>query len=55
MILACDSAVSVRVDKIVMTSNVLPLNFAPNQASSSKIQMLTSYWQYYEVDSLKRS
>ena len=52
MILACDSAVSVQIK---VTSNVLPLHFAPSQASSSQNSNLDSYLQYSEVDSLKPS
>ena len=55
MILACDSAVSVRVKKIVMTSNVLSLHFAISQARSSQNLNVDSYLQYCEVDSLKPS
>ena len=44
-----------RVKKIVMTSNVLPLHFAPSQASSSQNSNVESYLQYCEVDSLKSS
>ena len=44
-----------RVKKIVMTSNVLPLHFAPSQASSSQNSNVDSYLQYCEVDSLKPS
>ena len=32
----CDSAVLKKVRKISMTSNILPLHFAPSQASSSQ-------------------
>ena len=35
-ILDCDSAVLKKVKKISMTSNVLPLHFAPSQASSGQ-------------------
>ena len=42
-----------RVKKIVMTSNVLPLHFAPSQASSIQNSNVESYLQYCEVDSLK--
>ena len=38
-----------------MTSNVLPLHFAPSQASSSQNSNVESYLQYCEVDSLKPS
>ena len=38
-----------------MTSNVLPLHFAPNQASSSQNSNVDSYLQNCEVDSLKPS
>jgi hypothetical protein len=38
-----------------MTSNVLPLHFAPSQASSSQNSNLDSNLQYCEVDSLKKS
>ena len=38
-----------------MTSNVLPLHFAPSQASSSQNSNVDSYLQYCEVDSLKPS
>ena len=38
-----------------MTSNVLPLLFAPSQASSRQNSNLDSYLQYCEVDSLKPS
>jgi hypothetical protein len=44
-----------RLKKIVMTNNVLPLHFAPSQASSSQNSNVDSYLQYYEVDSLKSS
>ena len=40
-IMDCESAVMKKVKKISMTSNVLPLHFAPSQASQAKIQMLT--------------
>ena len=45
-ILDCDSAVLKKVKKISMASNVLPLHFAPSQATAqAKIQMLaTSSW-----------
>ena len=36
-----------------MTSNVLPLHFAPSQASSSQNSNVDSYLQYCEVGSLK--
>ena len=38
-----------------MSSNVLPLHFAPSQASSSQNLNVDSYLQYCEVDSLKPS
>ena len=38
-----------------MTSNVLPLHFAPRQASSSQNSNVDSNLQYCEVDSLKPS
>ena len=44
-----------RVKKISMTSNVLPLHFAPSQASSSQYSNVDSDLQYCEVDSLKPS
>ena len=44
-----------RAMKISMTSNVLPLHFAPSQASSRQNSNVDSYLQYCEVDSLKRS
>ena len=44
-----------RAKKISMTSNVLPLHFAPSQASSSQNSNVDSYLQYCEVDSLNRS
>ena len=37
----------------VWLSNVLPLHFAPSQASSSQNLNVDSYLQYFEVDSLK--
>ena len=37
------------------TINVLPLHFAPSQASSSQNSNVDSYLQYCEVDSLKPS
>ena len=42
------------VKKISMTSNVLPLHFAPSQTSSSQNSNVDSYLQYCEVDSLKQ-
>ena len=50
MILACDSAVSVQSKE---NFNVLPLHFAPSQASSSQNSNVDGYLQYCEVDSLK--
>ena len=43
-----------RAKKISMTSNVLPIHFAPSQASSSQNSNVDSYLQYCEVDSLKQ-
>ena len=36
-----------------ITINVLPLHFAPSQASSSQNSNIESYFQYYQVDFLK--
>ena len=44
-----------RAKKISMTINVLPLHFAPSQASSSQNSNVDSYLQHCEVDSLKCS
>ena len=60
MILACDSAATVQGkenfnDCLLVTSNVLPLHFAPSQASSNQNSSVDSYLQYCEVDSLKPS
>ena len=55
MILGRYSAVSVQSKKNLMTANILPLHFAPSQASSSQNSNVDSYLQYCEVDSLKPS
>ena len=44
-----------RVKKISMNSNVLPLHFAPSQASLSQSSIVDNFKLYCEVDSLKPS
>ena len=55
MILDCDSAFSVQSKENFNDYNVLPLQIAPSQASSSQNSNVDSYLQYCEVDSLKPS
>ena len=50
-ILDCDSAVLKKVKKISMTSNVLPLHFAPSQASSSQNSNVDNTLEGYKIKS----
>ena len=50
-ILDCDSAVLESAKKISMTSNVLPLHFAPSQASSSQNSNVDNMLEGYKMKS----